>query len=202
MRLSLKTILAATTIIFLLAVSAPAQAMHFGLSAGADSLAAEVGFENSYEDTTLYSSVSALYMEDDFSLGNLKVGLQQSLLDPALTIGLGFNGVGGEVEKNQRDFDVAALAFAVNCDYDLAKTPANIPATIFGSISLAHDPLSFSDAERYVEAAGGVKLALLNNGALTAKYVRIEFDLDDSGFKTDKKENLFFIGLELSLGGY
>ncbi len=200
MNIHLKFILAAAATFFYLATTTWAQTFSAHLSAGSDSISADVQATTPLQGSTLAVGAGGLYMEDDYSLGTVNAGMQQSLFDPALTLGLGFKGVIGEVEKYDMDFDVAAIGFSASADYNLSETPANLPVSLYAGATVAPDPMSFDDATEYLEYFSGINVYLIENGALMAQYTHIEFDLERSGFKTKKSEDLFFLGMRFTLG--
>lgn len=200
MNIQLKLVLVVTVAFLCLTTISRAQTFSARLSAGADSINADVQATTPLQGSTLTVGGGGLYMEDDYSLLTLNAGLQQSLFDPALTLGLGFKGIIGEAEKNNVDFDVAAIGFSANAEYNLDKTPAKLPISVYTGATGAPDPLSFEDCTKYLEYYAGINIYLIENGALVAQYTRLEFDLEKSRLKTEKSENLFFLGMQFTLG--
>lgn len=200
MRNSVKTILIATVVFAFTSAFALAQNFSAELSAGPDSVTADVQTETPFQGSTICLGGGGIYMEDDLSLLYLNAGLKQSLFDPALTIGVGFKGVIGEVEKTIGDFDVAAIGFSASGEYDFSRVSEVLPFSIYASVTAAPDPMSFKDAKEYREYSTGIDINVIENGAIVARYTHLEFDLKKGFIETEKTQNIFFLGLRFSLG--
>lgn len=195
------TVCIVTGVFAMAAVCAQAQTLSVDLGVSSDNIRANAQVETEYNGSTLYAGAGGFYMEDDFTLYHLKAGLKQSVFSPALTLGLGFKAVAGEAEVGPWDYDVAAIGFNLLGAFDFSKTSAEVPVTLFANVTLAPDPLSFSDCSQYLEYTAGVEFYIIENGAIVAEYMKIETDLDHPGGREfEKSADTIYLGFRLRLG--
>ncbi|MDY6844757.1 MAG: hypothetical protein SVW57_11755, partial [Thermodesulfobacteriota bacterium] len=145
-----------TAVILLLSVLmlpsiSQAETLSFEINANSDDIEGKVEAQFYIYETPLHAGFGIIYSDKDYILSNLNFALKSEIFISALTLGLGFKGVFGEADIALKEFDVGVLSFLIQGEYDFRKDISNLPISICLSFSVAPDPLSFSDTERYYE---------------------------------------------------
>ncbi len=145
---------------------------------------AEIGFGLSYGD--------------DYLISNLNGALKGEAFIPELTLGLGFKGLVGEVEIHTIDYDLRAVGFLVLGEYDFGKKFLPLPMRVSASLTIAPDPLCFSDTDRYLDFYAGIYVYIVRNGAIAMVYRSLEARFDVPSGKAKKSDDALLLGFRLS----
>jgi len=138
-----------------------------------------------------------LYYCDDYLISNLNFALKDKVLIPGLTLGLGLKALLGEVEIHNRDYDLMAISFLVLGEYEFGERFFNLPVNASAHISMAPDPLCFSDTDRYLEYCLGIHLYVVKNGAIGIIYRGFEARFDDPSGRVKESDDALLLGFKL-----
>lgn len=139
-----------------------------------------------------------LYSEEGYTIGNVHFSLKDQVFIPALSLGLGFKGIGGRVETDERDMDTGAVGFMLLGDYDFRERYLNFPLVVYADFTWAPDPMSFADTERYTEFTTGLRFYIVKNAGLTTGYRHLYLRFDHDGRTDSASDSSVFVGLEIN----
>jgi hypothetical protein len=142
--------------------------------------------------------VGALYSEDDYRIGHANFTLGDNISFANLRFDLGFKGVLGNVEKNNKDADLMAVAFLFSGTYTIPETLFPIPVDFSLILSMAPEPLCFLDSEGYIDFKASLDFRIVKNSAITFGYRYIETRLDCDNENWEKSDGTIFIGYQLT----
>ncbi len=197
MQVIFRPVLFAAVIIFFLSATASAGTVSVEINANAGDVAGGVEYDSQAFGAVLNTGGGLLFSDNDYTLGDVHIGLKDELFAPALTLGLGFKGLVGQAEVSREDYDIAAIGFVLLGEYDFRKIYVNFPLLVFAEFSGAPDPLSFRDTTGYMNFNTGIRAYLVRNAAIVAGYRVLRFDLKDSDTKDELTDDAFYIGLRL-----
>jgi hypothetical protein len=138
------------------------------------------------------------YSEDDYQMGHAYFAVQDEVFIPALTLGLGFKGIGGTAEVDKDDYNVFAVGFMVLGEYDFRKVYYNLPLLLYANFTGAPDPLCFDDTDSYLELNLGVKGYIVKNAALVLGYKSTEVRFNDDPDKKKLTDDAVYFGVEIA----
>lgn len=139
-----------------------------------------------------------LYYGEDYLISNLNLALKGEVATPGLTLGLGFKGLLGEVEIQNRDLDLRAISFLVLGEYDFRERFFDLPVNVSMSISMAPGPLCFSDTERYLEFYSAIYLYIVKNGAIGIIYRSFKAHFEESSGEVKESDDAVLLGIKLT----
>jgi len=139
-----------------------------------------------------------LYYGEDYLISNLNLALKGEVATPGLTLGLGFKGLFGEVEIQNRDLDLRAVSFLVLGEYDLGEKFFNLPLNVSVSISMAPERLCLSDTKKYLEFYSAIYLYIVKNGAIGIVYRSFEARFEEPSGEVKESDDAVLLGLKLS----
>jgi len=168
------------------------------INANTSDVAGVVEYDSQAFGAVLNVGGDLIFSENDYTIGNLHIGLKDELFTPALTLGLGFKGVFGQAEVSREDYDMAAIGFSLLGEYDFRKIYLNFPLLIYAEFSGSPDPLSFRDTTGYMDFNTGIRAYIVRTAAIVAGYRVLNFDLKSSDTSDELNEDAFYIGLRLT----
>jgi hypothetical protein len=178
---TLKIILISSIFLFIPILCA-AQSMDFELSAGDTSVAADVGYRKPLPTGYMKVGLSGVYTDDDskeYQWGGIKLLVGNDYLQPGLSAEIGVKALLGSAEENQFSGDIGLLAFTGRAGYLFPRHIIPVPLQIFGGLSYAPDPLTFIDAERFLELELGVGLRIMQNASVMLSLHSYDIDFDE-----------------------
>ncbi len=159
-----------------------AQSMDFELSAGDTSVAADVGYRKPLPSGYMKVGLSGVYTDDDsmeYHWGGIKLLVGNDYLQPGLSAEIGVKALLGSAEENWFSGDIGLLAFTGRADYIFPRYMIPVPLQVFGGLSYAPDPLTFIDAERFLEFELGVGLHVMQNASVMLSLHSYDIDFDE-----------------------
>jgi hypothetical protein len=175
-----------------------ARTYNFQIYANADDFMANVESESLISEAVLKVGGGVAFSENDYKIGNAYFAVQDEVFIPALTLGLGFKGVGGTAEVDHDDYNVFAVGFMVLGEYDFRKVYYNLPLLLYANFTGAPAPLCFDDTDTYLEFNLGAKGYIVKNAALVLGYKNIEVRFDDDPDKNKMTDDAVYFGLEIA----
>ncbi len=149
------------------------------------------------EQGFLTTGIGAIYRDDDYKIADMKLALGKGILLPELRFNLGFKGVVGNIEKDYKDGDLIAIGFLFSGKYTIPKTISPIPIDVSVGLSLAPDPLCFSDSDRYLDFRSSLDFRIVENGAIILGYRYIKVHLDDDHGQWEMSDATLFVGYKI-----
>ncbi|MFZ2630955.1 MAG: YfaZ family outer membrane protein [Desulfosalsimonadaceae bacterium] len=143
------------------------------------------------------TGVGGVYQSDDYKIAYAKALFGNEIFVRGLSGGLGLKGALGEAEKRHIEDDIASLGFTAALSYDLSKEfGPDIPVTFLSSMTLAPEPLCFSDTDGFFEFMLECDWKVLEQAAVVAsyRYLNIDFKPDTNRQKIDSTG---YVGLKL-----
>ena len=191
-----KIIFIIALIAFALPRSSSGEKLDFEINANSDDIEAKLGWEFAHHVNNPAIGAGLIY-SDEYTISNLSLSVKDKAFIPALTLGLGFKGLLGEVENHNKDFDLAAISFLLLGEYDFKKKYPNLPINASMSIAVAPSPLSFSDSSRYLEYSSTIYLYIVRNAAIGIGYRAFDARFKDTSGKIKRSEDAVFFGFKL-----
>jgi hypothetical protein len=141
-----------------------------------------------------------LYSEDneDYWIVNLNVSVVDEVFVPALELGVGLQGVFGEVDFPNRDFDIAGLPFQFIAGYDLRKSRINWPVSFLTHLEYAPSILSFSDTDDYFRFTINGYFHINYFAAVFVGYRNLTIDFEDGSASDELTDGAGYLGIRLS----
>jgi hypothetical protein len=187
-------------IVALLALVLPRASLAQNVTAEIDANSSDIELKIGH-DFPLYENTGeigfGMSYSDDFLISNVNFVLKGQVFVPELTLGLGFKGIVGEVEIHNVDYDLRAIGFLVLGEYDFGEKFLNLPIRASASLSVAPDPLCFSDTDRYLEFSTGIYLYVVRNGAIGIIYRSFEARFDVASGKPKDSDDAVLLGFTL-----
>jgi len=193
-----RAVLLAALALCLFSATAIAGSVSVELNANTDDVAGVVEYDSQAFGAVLNLGGGLIFSDNDYTLGNLHIGLKDELFAPALTLGLGFKGLLGQAEVSDEDYDVTAIGFVLLGEYDFRKIYLNFPILIFAEFSGSPDPLSFRDTTGYMDFNTGIRAYIVRSAAIVAGYRVLKIDLEDSDTSDELNDDAWYIGLRLT----
>jgi hypothetical protein len=184
-------------ITFILSGTSYGKTVTIEINANSKDVEGKIEASSQLDETILVAGIGAVYIEDSFTFLKLNFGLQDNLFSPALTLGLGFNVVAGEGEKDTEDYDLGAAGFSIFGAYDLREI-TTIPVIFSASLSMAPDPLCFMDTEKYMEFNAGVSFYIVKSSSVYIGYKKIKADFEENSDTVKQSDDSVFFGFRLT----
>lgn len=148
-------------------------------------------------DNTMTVGFSGVYQSDDYKLASARALMGNDIFVRGLSGGLGFKAAVGTAEKSHVEDDIAALGFTGALSYDLSKEfGRDVPVTLLSGITLAPQPLCFSDTENFFEFLLECDWKVLEQAAVVASYRHLEVEFDNR-HDWQKTDNTGYVGVKL-----
>ena len=150
------------------------------------------------DQPNMYLGGDILYSDDYKLIKGICLLKDHALID-GLRLGLGFNGVFGESEISNYDYNLSAIGFTFFGEFNLEKvTTNNIPLSFSVTASLSPDPLCFSDTERYSDINISAYFYVLDNAAIIAGYRNLNMRFEKNSHTTKSSDDTVFFGVKLT----
>ena len=149
------------------------------------------------EQGFLRTGLGAIYRDDEYKIGDVKLALGKRMVLPELMLSLGCRGLLGNIEKDHEDGDLMALGFLFSGKYTIPETISPMPIDVSVGFSLAPDPLCFLDSDRYLEVRTSLDFCITEGGALILGYRHIRVRLDDNHGQWEMSDATLFVGYQL-----
>ena len=143
------------------------------------------------------TGVGGVYQSDDYKIAYAKALFGNEIFVRGLNGGLGLKGAFGQAEKRHIEDDIASLGFTAALSYDLSKEfGPDIPLTFLSSMTLAPEPLCFSDTDGFFEFMLECDWKVLEQAAVVASYRYLNIDYKPD---TDRQtiDSTGYVGLKL-----
>ncbi len=167
------------------------------VNAGHSALEARFNATLPLEQGFLTTGIGAIYNDDDYKIADMKLALVDEILLPELRFNLGLKGVLGDIEKGYKHGDLMAIGLLFSGKYTIPETISPIPIDVSVGFSLAPEPLSFLDSERYLDFRARLDLCIVKNGAIILGYRYIEVRLDDNYGQWEMSDETLFVGYQI-----
>lgn len=189
--------LAVMLIILIFPIISRGEPVNFEINVNTTDLEGKIDTQFEFYESYLNLGFGTIYSDNEYLISNLNLALKDEVFMPGLTLGLGFKGLVGETEINDKDFDLMAISFLVVGEYDFRKEFSDLPLVASAGISLAPGPLSFSESKRYMDFTSAVYLYVIRNGAFFLGYRIIKARFDDSSREVKMSDDALFFGIKL-----
>ncbi|MFZ5572084.1 MAG: YfaZ family outer membrane protein [Thermodesulfobacteriota bacterium] len=146
----------------------------------------------------LFAGAGLLYSKNDYWVGNINFSLRESVLSPALTLGLGLKGVMGRSDFDYADFSAYALGFMALGEYDFRKDYTQWPVSVSTGFTIAPSVLSFADTDRYLDGNVTVYGHFMKNAAVLLGYRYTEMRFETNRYEAKDADDAVFIGVRFS----
>jgi hypothetical protein len=148
-------------------------------------------------NSTMTTGISGVYQSDDYKIVCAKALIGNEIFVRGLSGGLGLKAALGEAEKRNIEDDIASLGFTAAISYDLSKEfGPDIPVTFLSSLTLAPEPLCFSDTSEFFEFLLECDWKVLEQAAVVASYRYLEVEFENRR-DWQTTNNTGYIGLKL-----
>jgi hypothetical protein len=182
---------------FILPGASLAEDLSVEIYASSEDIDLKISRESPFYDNYMEAGFG-LYYGEDYLISNVNLALKGEVATPGLTLGLGFKGLLGEVEIQNRDLDLRAISFLVLGEYDFEESFFNLPVNISMSISMAPEPLCFSDTDRYLEFYSAIYLYIVKNGAIGIIYRSFEAHFEGPSGEVKESDDAVLLGIKLT----
>jgi len=145
----------------------------------------------------LTAGIGALYSEDDYKIANAKFTLGDGISSAGLRFNLGFKGVLGNVEEDDREADLMAIGFLFSGIFTIPETIMPLPVDFSLNLSMAPEPLCFMDSDRYMDFRVSLDFRIVKNAAIILGYRHIETRLEQDQGNWETEDGTLFIGYQL-----
>lgn len=178
-------------------ISAYGERLGLELNANTSDLEGKIDVRIPNYEADIFIGAGGLYNEDNYFIANANCFLRDEVFSPALTLGIGFKGIVGEVEIRDTDYDLASMNFALFGRYDFRDNYYPLPVSVEAGISGATGPLCFNDTERYIDYSCTVYGHIINNAAILVGGRHLDFRFDRGAGEVKTKEYAIFFGCKL-----
>ncbi len=182
---------------FILPGASLAEDLSVEIYASSEDIDLKISRESPFYDNYMEAGF-ALYYGEDYLISNVNLALKGEVATPGLSLGLGFKGLLGEVEIQNRDLDLMGVSFFVLGEYDFEESFFNLPVNISMSISMAPEPLCFSDTDKYLEFYSAIYLYIVKNGAIGIIYRSFEAHFEGPSGEVKESDDAVLLGIKLS----
>ncbi len=182
---------------FILPGASLAEDLSVEIYASSEDIDLKISRESPFYDNYMEAGF-ALYYGEDYLISNVNLALKGEVATPGLILGLGFKGLLGEVEIQNRDLDLMGVSFFVLGEYDFEESFFNLPVNISMSISMAPEPLCFSDTDKYLEFYSAIYLYIVKNGAIGIIYRSFEAHFEGPSGEVEESDDAVLLGIKLS----
>jgi len=143
---------------------------------------------------------SFLYSEDNenYWIASLNIDVVDEVLVPALDLGIGLQGVFGQVDYPARGFDIAALPFMFIAGYDMRKSKLNWPVSFLTHLEYAPSILSFSETDQYFRFTINGYFHINYFAAVYLGYRNLDIDFKDGPVREKLSDGAGYIGIRFS----
>ena len=172
----------------------------FEMNANSTDVEGKINAQLPVYGTYLNTGVGIISSEDDddsYWLSNLNAALKDNILSESLTFGLGFKGLFGQAEVDNKEYKIRALNFLVIGEYDFRRTNLKLPLSLSLSYSTSPTPLNFSDTKKYQEFIFAVYGHIVGNAAVVAGYRNIDARYDADPNDVKHSDDAYFFGIKL-----
>ncbi len=146
----------------------------------------------------LFAGAGFLFSKNDYWVGNVNVTVRDSVLSPALNVGLGLKGIMGRADYDYADFSAYALGFMILGEYDFRKDYTQWPVSISTGFTIAPSVLSFGDTDRYIDGNVTVYGHIMKNAAILVGYRYTDMRFKTRLYRAKKADDAVFIGARFS----
>ena len=168
----------------------------FALNAG-DSVA-EARFHSTLPlgNNFFLTGIGAVYNDDDYTIGDITVAWAREVFVPELRFTLGFKGVLGDIENDDRDSDLSAVGVLFSGAYRIPESLLPVPIDISAGVCFAPDPFCFADSETYLEWRTSIGFGVIKGGAILLGYRYIKVRFDDDQEQWEMSDGAIFLGYQ------
>ncbi|HUU41657.1 MAG TPA: YfaZ family outer membrane protein [Desulfatiglandales bacterium] len=167
------------------------------VNAGRSALEARFNATLPLEKGFFTTGIGAVYNNDDYKIGDMKLALSKEILLPELMFSFGLKGLWGNIEEDNKDGDLMAIGLAISGKYIISEKILPFPVAISAGLSLAPDSLSFLDSDRYLDIRASLDCFIVENGAIVLGYRYIEVHLDDNDGYWEMSDETLFVGYQI-----
>jgi hypothetical protein len=171
----------------------------YDLEVNASHSALEARFDTTLtlERGLLTTGIGAIYSDDDYKIGSVKLAMGNGRVLPGLRFSLGFKGVLGDMERGGREGNLVAVSFLLLGKYSIPETISPIPVDVSAGLSWAPDSLCFSDSNRYLDFRTSLDFRIVKSAAIILGYRYIKVRLDDDTGDWEMSDDSLFVGCQL-----
>ncbi len=184
--------------LLLLAGIASANEWDVGLTAGSESINANIHHQTYLYNGYLRIGGSGVYMDDDpekYKWASLDFAAGSDLLAPGLKMDVGLRGLVGSAEDLSHSGDLGAVAFAGGADYYFSPRIMPVPLELFSRLTWAPSPLCFMDGDQFLEFTAGAGIRVVSMASIRLSYTAHRLDFDSGPGSWDLKDEAFRIGI-------
>ena len=127
----------------------------------------------------------------------MKLTLGNGISLPELKFNLGFKGLLGNIEKDNKDGDLMAVGFLFLGKYSIPETISPIPIDVSVGFSYAPDSLCFLDSDSYLDFRTSLDFRIVKNAAIILGYRYIKVRFDDNRGRWEMSDDAVLLGYQL-----
>jgi hypothetical protein len=191
---------AALMVLFFMNGVALADEWELGLSAGTKSVLGSIHHKSYTPNGYFRVGGSGVYVDDDpkaYKWGSIDFSVGSDIVLPGLSIDVGFRGLYGSAEDGMLDGDLGAIAFMGGMGYVFPPRVMPVPLELFGNISYAPSPLSFIDADDFLEVNLGAGVRVISNASIILSYTGYRVSMTSGPGDWTLRDDIFRVGLLL-----
>lgn len=167
------------------------------LNAGHSAIEGRLDRTTTIEKGFLTTGIGAVYNDDDYKIANVKLTLGNGISLPELKFNLGFKGLLGNIEKDNKDGDLMAVGFLFLGKYSIPETISPIPIDVSVGFSYAPDSFCFLDSDRYLDFRTSLDFRIVKNAAIILGYRYIKVRFDDNRGRWEMSDDAVLLGYQL-----
>ena len=167
------------------------------VNAGHSAIEGRLDRTTTIEKGLLTTGIGAVYNDDDYKIANVKLTLGNGICLPELKFNLGFKGLLGNIEKDNKDGDLMAVGFLFLGKYSIPETISPMPIDVSLGFSYAPDSLCFLDSDRYLDFRTSLDFRIVKNAAIILGYRYIKVRFDDNRGRWEMSADAVFLGYQL-----
>lgn len=190
-----------TCILFLfLPVMAFGETTGLELNVNASDVEGKFEFRLPDYEADIMPGAGVLFSDDNYLLSNLNISIRDQIFSPALSLGVGFKGTFGTVEKPNSggNYDLGAFGFLLIGEYDFRQDPnVAVPVSLVATFSGSPDPLCFMDTERFFDFTFTVYGHIIKHASILAGYRHLNFHFGENANEVTVNDNAVFVGCKL-----
>ncbi len=146
----------------------------------------------------LFAGAGFLYSKDDYWVANLNFSARDSVISPALNVGLGLKGILARVDFDHHDYNASAIGFMALGAYDFRKDYTQLPIKVATAFTIAPYVLSFGDTDLYMDYHATVYGYFIPNAAVLAGYRYTDLRFKTRFYKDKKADDAIFAGVSFT----